>query len=85
MRVVTARLGARSLGLPSASKPSRTWALPISGAYFSAGASRSSLPSSTSCRTAVPVIALVVEKIANTESVVMSASWPRTRLPAAPS
>ena len=32
MRVVTARLGARSLGLPAASKPSRTCALPISGA-----------------------------------------------------
>ena len=57
---------------------------PSSGRYCLAGASRSSLPSSTSCSATVPVIALVVEKIAMTVSVVISSPVSRSRLPAAP-
>ena len=46
-----------------------------------AGASSSSLPRSTSCMAAAPVIALVIEAIHATVSGVMSAGSPSTRLP----
>jgi hypothetical protein len=83
--VVTGRLGARRIGSPAASKPSITFSVPIPGAYWLAGASRSSLPSSTSCSAAVAVIALVVENSAKTSSVVMAVSPSIRRTPAAPS
>jgi hypothetical protein len=83
--VVTSRFGARSLGSPRSSKPSMTWSRPMSGAYSFAGASRSSLPSSTSCSAAVPVMALVVEKMAKTVSAVIASGPSRRRTPAAPS
>ena len=74
-------LGCAQLGLAVRRRSPRGPAARRSRARISwPGASRSSLPSSTSCSAAVPVIALVVEKIANTVSVVMSASWPRTAL-----
>src|SRR5262245_60758847 len=50
-----------------------------------AGASSASLPRSTSCMAAAPVTALVIEAIHITVSAVMSAGWPSTRLPKAPS
>ena len=70
MRVVTSRLGARSRAGPVRRSP-RYLQLADVRRVCLAGASRSSLPSSTSSATAVPVIALVVEKMAKTASVVM--------------
>ena len=55
------------------------------GAYCLAGASRSSLSSSTSCSAAVPAMAFVVEKIAQTVSSVNGTSPSSDRTPAAPS
>lgn len=79
------RFGGRVVGWPSAPKPVSTPISPISGTYFFAGSVRAILPSSTSCMMQVPAIALVVEKIANTLSVVIGWSWPSSRLPLAPS
>ena len=79
------RLGARSRGFPAASKPSSTLAAASSGTISLAGRSRLSLPRSTSCIAAVAVIALVMDAIQTTESSVMGAGLPRSRLPKAPS
>ena len=79
------RLGARRRGLPAGSKPSSTLALARSGTTSLAGRSRPSLPRSTSCMTAVAVIALVIEAIHTTVSGAIGASLPSSRLPNAPS
>jgi hypothetical protein len=50
-----------------------------------AGRSRESLPCSTSCIAAAPVMALVMDAIQTTVSTVMAASLPSSRLPKAPS
>src|SRR5207253_6612191 len=55
------------------------------GASWLAGASRASLPRSTSCMAAVAVMALVIEAIHTTVSSVMGASLPSSRRPKAPS
>jgi hypothetical protein len=85
LRSVTVPLGARSRGLPLASNPSITWTLPRNGMTFPAGASSDSLPRSTSCIAAVPVIALVIEAIHTTVSGVIEAGLPISRTPKAPS
>ena len=79
------RFGSRRRGFPAASKPSSTLAAPISGTTSRAGWSRLSLPFSTSCMAAVPVIAFVIEAIHTMVSWVMGASLPISRLPNAPS
>ena len=84
-RNVTAQVGARNMGSPLLSKPSSTCALASHGIISEAGASRSSLPCSTNCIAAAPVIALVIEKIAPTVSVVIATPVPIVRSPAAPS
>ena len=55
------------------------------GAHFEIGLVRSSLPCSTSCMAAVPVIALVMEAMLKTVSAVMAAAPPSARTPNAPS
>ena len=81
---VIGRLGARSRGL-SPSQPSSTLACASSGTTELAGASRLSLPFSTSCIAAVPVIALVIDAIHTMVSTVMGAFLPISRVPKAPS
>ncbi len=84
-RSVIGRFGARSRGLPAASKPSSTRAAPSSGTTSAAGRSRESLPRSTSCMAAAAVIALVIEAIHTTVSRVIGAGLPISRWPKAPS
>jgi hypothetical protein len=79
------RLAGRVLGWPLASKPSSTCAAAMSGTIFAAGASRSSLPCSTSCMAPAAVMALVIDAIHMTVSTLIGAGWPSTRLPNAPS
>jgi len=82
---VIGRLGARSRGWPAGSNPSSTLADNRAGTTSLAGRSRLSLPRSTSCMAAVPVMALVIDAIQTTESTVIGASLPSSRLPKAPS
>src|SRR5262249_5325556 len=56
-----------------------------SGTTLLAGPSSSSLPLSTSCIAAVPVMAFVIDAIHTTVSSVIEASLPSSRLPKAPS
>ena len=79
------RFGARSRGLPAASKPSSTFTAPSSGSTSLAARSSTSLPRSTSCMAAVAVIAFVIEAIQTTVSGVIGAGLPSSRQPNAPS
>ena len=83
-RSVIGFFAARSFGSPLASKPSSTWGEARSGSTLPIGASSESLPCSTSCMAAAPVMALVIEAIQNTLSGVMASSLDRSRLPNAP-
>ena len=67
-RSVIGRLGGRVLTAPSAPMLTSTCLSAISGTISAAGASSESLPRSTSCMTAAPVIALVIEAIQSTLS-----------------
>ena len=64
-RIVAFVAGARRIGLPSSSKPSRTCSFPNSGRIDSTVASRSSSPASTSCSAVVVATALVIDALRN--------------------
>ena len=83
-RTVARVAGARRRG-SSPSKPSSTWRSANSGRYWSTGASRSSLPRSTSWSAAVVVTIFVIEAIRNIVSGVTGSLAPTARGPAAPS
>ena len=81
---MTAVRAGRSSGLPSGAKPSSTRGAASAGSSAPNGASSDSLPCSTSIMAATEVIALVMEAIQNTVSVVIAALPPASRRPAAP-
>ena len=73
-RSVIGRVAGRSFGSPLASKPSSTCGEARSGRILPMGSSSESLPCSTSCMPAAVVMALVIDAIQNTLSVVMASS-----------
>ena len=82
---MTGPLGSRSRGAPPASKPSSTFTFLITGSTSPIGWSRPIRPSSTSCMAAVPVTALVIEAMRNTELSVIGSGLSTVRRPKAPS
>ena len=81
-RAVALMRGARSFGLPSASKPSSSLISANSGSTLSTGVSGLSLPRSIRIIAAVLPTALVIEKMRNTVS--SAAGLPGAASPAAP-
>ena len=64
---MTGAFGLRSRGAPSASNPSSTFTSLTTGNRSPIGCSRPMRPCSTSCMAAVPVTALVIDAMRNTE------------------
>ena len=78
------RFAGRNLGWPEGSKPSSTCGAESSGKTSAICRSSASLPCSTSCMAAAEVMALVIEAIQNTVSVLIAASSASARRPNAP-
>ena len=82
---MTGILGSRSRGVPSRWNPSNTFASFTTGNRSPIGCSRPIRPFPTSCMAAVPVTALVIDAMRNTESRVIASVLSTARYPKAPS